>query len=83
MAGAILAGRRFTGANYEETLVVRVHPELLEKQQLPPKLKKRKKIWEQRFEEINNFEKYLVNNGVIILKFFLNVSKEEQKERFS
>ncbi|HEY9697429.1 MAG TPA: polyphosphate kinase 2 family protein [Trichocoleus sp.] len=72
----------FNRSYYEEVLVVRVHPELLERQQLPEKLKKSKRIWEQRFEEINNFEKYLVNNGVIVLKFFLNVSKEEQKKRF-
>ncbi|MEO1378434.1 MAG: polyphosphate kinase 2 family protein, partial [Cyanobacteria bacterium J06635_10] len=66
---------------YEEVLVVRVHPELFEKQQLP-KCAKENHTWEQRFEEINNFEKYLVNNGIIILKFFLNVSKKEQKKRF-
>ncbi|EKQ67032.1 Polyphosphate:AMP phosphotransferase [Leptolyngbyaceae cyanobacterium JSC-12] len=72
----------FNRSYYEEVLVVRVHPNLLENQQLPLKLKKNPNIWEQRFEEINHFEKYLVNNGVIILKFFLNVSKEEQKKRF-
>lgn len=71
----------FNLSYYEELLVVRVHPELLEKQQLPPHTKKQK-IWEQRFEEINNFEKYLINNGIIVIKFFLNVSKKEQKERF-
>jgi PPK2 family polyphosphate:nucleotide phosphotransferase len=72
----------FNRSYYEEVLVVRVHPELLERQQLPAKLKSSKRIWEQRFEEINNFEKYLVNNGIIVLKFFLNVSKGEQKKRF-
>lgn len=72
----------FNRSYYEEVLVVRVHPELLERQQLPDSLKESNKIWKQRFEEINNFEKYLVNNGIIVLKFFLNVSKEEQKERF-
>lgn len=72
----------FNRSYYEEVLVVRVHPELLERQQLPANLKKNQGIWKQRFEEINNFEKYLVNNGVIVLKFFLNVSKEEQKKRF-
>ncbi|MBD1913547.1 polyphosphate kinase 2 family protein [Leptolyngbya sp. FACHB-8] len=72
----------FNRSYYEEVLVVRVHPELLERQQLPASLKESSKVWKQRFEEINNFEKYLVNNGVVILKFFLNVSKEEQKERF-
>jgi PPK2 family polyphosphate:nucleotide phosphotransferase len=72
----------FNRSYYEEVLVVRVHQELLQRQQLPDKLKNSKKIWQQRFEEINNFEKYLVNNGIIVLKFFLNVSKEEQRKRF-
>lgn len=71
----------FNRSYYEEVLIVRVHPELLQKQQLPPQAK-HKQIWSQRFEEINNFEKYLVDNGIIVLKFFLNVSKEEQKKRF-
>ncbi|MEH2295385.1 polyphosphate kinase 2 family protein [Nostoc sp.] len=71
----------FNRSYYEEVLVVRVHPEMLKKQQLPH-LPEGKKIWKQRFEEINDFEKHLVNNGVIILKFFLNVSKSEQKKRF-
>ena len=71
----------FNRSYYEETLVVRVHPELLKKQQLP-QIPEDNRIWQQRFEEINNFEKYLVNNGIIILKFFLNVSKSEQKKRF-
>jgi len=71
----------FNRSYYEEVLVVRVHPELLGQQQLPPAAKT-KAIWKQRFEEINNFEKYLVNNGILVLKFFLNVSKVEQKERF-
>jgi len=71
----------FNRSYYEETLVVRVHPELLKKQQLPH-IPEDNRIWQQRFEEINNFEKYLVNNGIIILKFFLNVSKSEQKKRF-
>ncbi|KOP23499.1 hypothetical protein AMR41_25335 [Hapalosiphon sp. MRB220] len=71
----------FNRSYYEEVLVVRVHPELLARQKLPPQTTD-KHIWQQRFEEINNFEKYLVNNGIIVLKFFLNVSKEEQKKRF-
>lgn len=71
----------FNRSYYEEVLVVRVHPEILEQQQLPPSAVG-KKIWQHRFEEINNFEKYLVRNGVIVLKFFLNVSKAEQKKRF-
>ena len=71
----------FNRSYYEEVLVVRVHPEILEKQQLPPKAKG-KNIWKDRYEEINNFEKYLAQNGVIVIKFFLNVSKKEQKQRF-
>jgi PPK2 family polyphosphate:nucleotide phosphotransferase len=71
----------FNRSYYEEVLVVRVHKELLEKQHLPSTID-RKKIWKQRFEEINNFEKYLVYNGIIVLKFFLYVSKDEQKKRF-
>ncbi|WP_298908972.1 polyphosphate kinase 2 family protein [uncultured Nostoc sp.] len=71
----------FNRSYYEEVLVARVHPEILKKQQLPY-LPEGNKIWKQRFEEINGLEKYLVENGVIILKFFLNVSKSEQKKRF-
>ncbi|MEH1891313.1 MAG: polyphosphate kinase 2 family protein [Nostoc sp.] len=71
----------FNRSYYEEVLVARVHPEILKKQQLPY-LPEGNKIWKQRFEEINGLEKYLVDNGVIILKFFLNVSKSEQKKRF-
>lgn len=71
----------FNRSYYEEVLVVRVHPEILEKQQLPPEAKG-KNIWKDRYEEINNFEKYLAQNGVIVIKFFLNVSKKEQKQRF-
>jgi len=71
----------FNRSYYEEVLVARVHPEILEQQQLPPHLKD-KGIWKRRFQEINNFEEYLVNNGTIVLKFFLNVSKKAQKERF-
>jgi PPK2 family polyphosphate:nucleotide phosphotransferase len=71
----------FNRSYYEELLIVRVHPEILKKQQLP-KIPQGNQIWKQRFEEINNFEKYLVNNGVVVLKFFLNVSKSMQKKRF-
>jgi PPK2 family polyphosphate:nucleotide phosphotransferase len=71
----------FNRSYYEEVLVVRVHPEILEQQQLPPSAKG-KHIWQQRFEDINNFEKYLFNNGILVMKFFLNVSKQEQKKRF-
>ena len=71
----------FNRSYYEEVLVVRVHPEFLKKQKLPPKLID-KKIWEERFEDIRNFEQYLTRNGVIVRKFFLHVSKNEQKRRF-
>jgi PPK2 family polyphosphate:nucleotide phosphotransferase len=71
----------FNRSYYEEVLVVRVHPELLKRQQLPPGTKG-KKIWKDRFEDINNFERYLVRNGIVILKLFLNISKEEQRRRF-
>jgi PPK2 family polyphosphate:nucleotide phosphotransferase len=71
----------FNRSYYEEVLIVRVHPQILAQQQLP-KLPKGNQIWQQRFEEINHFEKYLVENGIVVLKFFLNVSKDEQKKRF-
>jgi PPK2 family polyphosphate:nucleotide phosphotransferase len=71
----------FNRSYYEEVLVVRVHPEILAAEKLPP-MEKGKNIWKQRFEEINNFERYLTNNGTRILKFFLHVSKKEQKKRF-
>jgi PPK2 family polyphosphate:nucleotide phosphotransferase len=71
----------FNRSYYEETLVVRVHPELLARQKLPPELVS-KNIWEERFEDIENFERYLTRNGVLIRKFFLHVSKKEQKKRF-
>lgn len=70
----------FNRSYYEEVLIVRVHPELLELQKLPPEANG-KDIWKQRFDEINNFERYLVRNGIVVLKFFLNLSKEEQKRR--
>ena len=72
----------FNRSYYEEVLVVRVHPEILQGQQLPAKQKENPIIWQQRFRQINNFEKYLTENGTVILKFFLNVSQEEQKSRF-
>jgi PPK2 family polyphosphate:nucleotide phosphotransferase len=71
----------FNRSYYEETLVVRVHPELLAGQKLPPELVARK-IWKQRCEDMRNFEQYLTRNGFIIRKFFLHVSKEEQLKRF-
>jgi PPK2 family polyphosphate:nucleotide phosphotransferase len=71
----------FNRSYYEEVLVVRVHPELLDRQRLPPKLIT-KTIWENRYEDINAMERYLTRNGVAIRKFFLHVSKKEQKKRF-
>jgi polyphosphate:nucleotide phosphotransferase, PPK2 family len=71
----------FNRSYYEEVLVVRVHPEFLAKAKLPPKLVG-KKIWEERYEDICNFEQYLARNGVVVRKFFLHVSKKEQKQRF-
>jgi len=71
----------FNRSYYEETLVVRVHPEFLAKQQLPPGLVT-KDIWQERFQDIRSFERYLARNGVAVRKFFLHVSKTEQKRRF-
>jgi PPK2 family polyphosphate:nucleotide phosphotransferase len=71
----------FNRSYYEETLVVRVHPELLARQQLPEALVG-KKIWKERFEDINSIERYLARNGVRVCKFFLHVSKAEQRRRF-
>ncbi len=71
----------FNRSYYEETLVVRVHPEFLAKQKIPAELV-RNDIWNERFEDIRCFERYLSRNGIIIRKFFLNVSKKEQKKRF-
>jgi len=70
----------FNRSYYEETVVVRVHPELLEKQNLPKKLVTGD-IWKQRFEDINNFELHLARNGTVPIKFFLNISKDEQLKR--
>jgi len=70
----------FNRSYYEEVLVVRVHPELLEKQRLPPG-KRGKKFWETRYRDINEFERHLAASGTLILKFFLHISKEEQKKR--
>jgi len=71
----------FNRSYYEEVLVVRVHQELLLKQKLPPELIT-KKIWKDRYEDIRAIERYLARNGVLILKFFLHLSKDEQKKRF-
>ena len=72
----------FNRSYYEETLVTRVHPEILGNQKLPPELVSKKRIWDERYEDINAFERYLSRQGVVILKFFLHVSKDEQKRRF-
>ena len=71
----------FNRSYYEETLVVRVHPELLAKQKIPPELVT-KSVWDERFEDIRNVERYLTRNGVVIRKFFLHLSAAEQKKRF-
>jgi PPK2 family polyphosphate:nucleotide phosphotransferase len=71
----------FNRSYYEEVLVVRVHPELLQKERLPTSLFT-KHIWRDRFEDINALERYLCRNGVAVVKFFLNVSRKEQKRRF-
>jgi len=71
----------FNRSHYEEVLVVRVHPTLLRAEKLPDDLIT-KHIWDQRYEDINAFEQYLTRNGVVIRKFFLHLSKEEQKKRF-
>ena len=71
----------FNRSHYEDVLVVRVHPEILARQRLPKQLTS-KDIWDGRFKSIRNFEQHLARNGVLILKFFLHVSKEEQRKRF-
>src|SRR2546421_3905425 len=71
----------FNRSYYEEVLVVRVHPELLASEKLPASLIT-KDIWRERFEDINSFERYLTRNGIILRKFFLHLSKAEQRKRF-
>jgi PPK2 family polyphosphate:nucleotide phosphotransferase len=71
----------FNRSYYEDVLVVKVHPELLDRQRLPDG-KRGKSFWKSRYDDINAFEQHLVRNGTVILKFFLNVSKKEQKQRF-
>ena len=71
----------FNRSHYEEVLAVRVHPEFLARQHLPKQLQG-KKLWDQRLEAITDFERFLTRQGLVVLKFFLNVSKEEQKRRF-
>ncbi|MGI8669605.1 MAG: polyphosphate kinase 2 family protein [Aridibacter sp.] len=72
----------FNRSYYEDVLVVRVHPQILQTSQLPADIINDSNIWEERFEQIRSFEKYLTENGIEVLKFYLNVSKEEQKSRF-
>jgi PPK2 family polyphosphate:nucleotide phosphotransferase len=71
----------FNRSHYEEVLVVRVHPELLERQKLPAQ-SRGDKIWRRRYREINDWEQYLTDNGITVVKLFLNLSKEEQRRRF-
>ncbi|MGB3867101.1 MAG: polyphosphate kinase 2 family protein [Xanthobacteraceae bacterium] len=71
----------FNRSYYEECLIVRVHPEILAGQRIPQRLVT-ENIWRERFEDISAFERYLARNGTVVLKFFLNVSKEEQRKRF-
>jgi PPK2 family polyphosphate:nucleotide phosphotransferase len=71
----------FNRSYYEEVLVVRVHPDILKNKRVPKELLG-KDLWQERYQDIHNFEKYLAHNGVVVRKFFLNVSKKEQKRRF-
>ena len=72
----------FNRSHYEEVLVVKVHPEILQVQRLPDEIKNDKDIWKKRYRQIRNWEETLAENGTHVLKFFLNVSQEEQKKRF-
>jgi PPK2 family polyphosphate:nucleotide phosphotransferase len=72
----------FNRSYYEEVLIVRVHPEILQGQRIPREELEDQDIWKHRYEDINNIERYLTRNGTVILKFFLHVSREEQKKRF-
>jgi PPK2 family polyphosphate:nucleotide phosphotransferase len=72
----------FNRSYYEEVLIARVHPEILERQRLPPETTGKKNVWRDRFRDIANFEQYLVRNGTLVRKFFLHVSRKEQKKRF-
>src|SRR5262249_33129906 len=71
----------FNRSYYEEVLVVRVHPEMLAKQKLPDQIANEKTIWKERFKDIRAFERHLARNGIAVLKFFLHISKEEQRQR--
>jgi PPK2 family polyphosphate:nucleotide phosphotransferase len=72
----------FNRSHYEEVLVVRVHPELLDNQRLPRSSSKDEDVWDRRYRQINDWEHYLVENGIVVVKVFLNLSKEEQRKRF-
>jgi len=71
----------FNRSYYEEVLIVRVHSEILKNERIPPSLMT-KRLWDERFEDINAIERYLARNGIVVRKFFLNLSKKEQKQRF-
>jgi len=71
----------FNRSYYEDVLVVKVHPEILESQKVPPVLRQTD-FWKSRYSDIRHFEKHLVRNGILVLKFFLHISKKEQKDRF-
>ena len=71
----------FNRSHYEEVLAVRVHPDLLERQKLPPSVTK-KNVWKHRFQDIRGFERHLTRNGTLVLKFHLRISKKEQRKRF-
>jgi PPK2 family polyphosphate:nucleotide phosphotransferase len=72
----------FNRSHYEEVLVVRVHPEFLAGQKIPPRLRRGKDIWERRYRSINDWEHHLTENGIRVVKLFLNVSRDEQRLRF-
>jgi len=72
----------FNRSHYEEVLVVRVHPEILDGEKLPPSAKRKRDVWQRRYRQINDWERYLTENGIRVVKLFLNLSKEEQRIRF-
>jgi len=72
----------FNRSHYEEVLVVRVHPEILDREKLPPAAKRKRDVWQRRYREIDDWERYLTENGIRVVKLFLNLSKEEQRIRF-
>ncbi len=72
----------FNRSHYEEVLVVRVHPEVLAREKLPPAAKRKRDVWHRRYRQINDWERYLIENGIRIVKLFLNLSEEEQRVRF-